>query len=62
MSTTAATGTMTADDLLVVVDPRTGTVTSYRSRTEIRMLSGDDVLAGGDAVPGWKLPVRDLFR
>ena len=54
---------MTADDwLLVVVDPRTGTVTSYRSRTEIRMLSGDDVLDGGDVVPGWKLPVRDLFR
>ena len=48
--------------LVVVVDPRTGTVTSYRSRTEIRMLTGDDVLDGGDVVPGWKLPVRDLFR
>ena len=48
--------------LVVVVDPRTGTVTPYRSRTEIRMLTGDDVLDGGDVVPGWKLPVRDLFR
>lgn len=47
--------------LVMVVDPRRRNVTLYRSREEIRVLSGDEVLDGGDVVPGWRVPVRELF-
>ena len=47
--------------LVVVVDPRRRSVTLYRSRDDIRILAGDDVLDGGDVVPGWRVPVRELF-
>lgn len=47
--------------MVIVVNPRRGAVTVYRSRDEIRVLSGDDVLDGGDVVPGWSVPVGRLF-
>ncbi|MDP9348774.1 MAG: Uma2 family endonuclease [Gemmatimonadota bacterium] len=47
--------------LVVVVDPRRRNVTLYRSREEIRVLSEEDLLDGVDVVPGWKVPVRELF-
>ena len=46
---------------VVVIEPRTKTVTVRSSRTEIRVLTGGDVLEVGDAVPGWKIPVDDVF-
>ncbi len=47
--------------LVVVVNPSTQTVALYYPRSDIRILTPDDVLDGGEVVPGWTLPVRDIF-
>ena len=47
--------------VVVVVEPRTKTVTVRSSRTEIRIFTEGDVLDVGDAVPGWTIPVDDIF-
>ena len=47
--------------LVVVVDPESQTVNLYRPREDVRVLTIDDVLEGGDVVPDWTLPVRDIF-
>jgi Uma2 family endonuclease len=47
--------------MVIIVDPPSRTVTVYRSRTTRIDLTEDDVLDGDDVVPGWKLPVHDIF-
>lgn len=49
--------------MVLVVDPEKRTVTVYRSRNEIHVLTADagDTVDGADVVPGWKLPVVELF-
>ena len=47
--------------LVVVVDPEDQTVTLYRSHKDVRVLTIDDILEGGEVVPDWTLPVRDIF-
>ena len=47
---------------VLVADPLQRTVTVYRSLDDIRVLTQDATLDGGDVVPGWRLPVADLFR
>jgi len=47
--------------IVILVIPRKRTVTVYRSLTDIVMLTEHDILDGGDVVPGWKIPVRELF-
>ncbi len=47
--------------LVVVVNPSTQTVALYQSRSDIRILTADDVLDGGEVVPNWTMPVRDIF-
>lgn len=47
--------------MVVVVNPRRRAATVYRSRSEIVLLTANDVLDGGDVVPGWRLPLRELF-
>ena len=47
--------------LVVVVNPSTQTVALYYSRSDVRILTTDDVLNGGQVVPNWTLPVRDIF-
>jgi Uma2 family endonuclease len=47
--------------LVWVVEPRTRSVTTYRSRTEVRRLTGSDTLDGLDVLPGFSLPVAELF-
>ena len=47
--------------MVVVVNPRRRTVTVYRSRSDIAVLTEADTLEGGDVVPGWSVLVRDLF-
>ena len=47
--------------MVVVVNPRKRTATVYRSRSDIAVLTEGDELDGGDVVPGWRLPVRELF-
>lgn len=47
--------------MVLVVMPRRRTVAVYRSLTDIVMLTENDSLDGGDVVPGWTMPVRDIF-
>jgi Uma2 family endonuclease len=48
--------------LLFVVNPRNRTVKVYRPGRPVRTLTEADALDGEDVVPGWSLPVRNLFR
>ena len=47
--------------MVVVANPPKRTATVYRSRTDILVLTEADELDGGDVVPGWRLPVREIF-
>jgi Uma2 family endonuclease len=47
--------------MVIVVNPRKRSVTVYRSRSDIVVLSENDVLDAGDVVPGWTMPVRHVF-
>lgn len=48
--------------LVIVINPRRHVVTVYRSLTDITMLLKNDVLDGGDVVPGWSIPVKEIFK
>ena len=43
-------------------DPETTTVTRHRPGAEPEVLSEDDILDGGDLLPGFSIPVWQLFR
>lgn len=43
-----------------IADPGTETVTVLRSRSEIRILTGDEMLEGGATLPGLEVRVGDL--
>ena len=47
--------------MVLVVDPSQRTVTVYRSLEDIRILTEGDVIEGADVVPGWELPIAELF-
>ena len=47
--------------LVWVVDPEARTVTQYRSRTEIAILTAAETLTGGDVVPGFSIAVAEIF-
>jgi Uma2 family endonuclease len=47
--------------LVWVVSPKLCNVTVYRSLTDIETLTGKDTLNGGDVVPGFAIPVADIF-
>jgi hypothetical protein len=47
--------------MVVVVNPDRRGATVYRSLRDVLILSENDVLDGGDVVPGWRLPLRELF-
>jgi Uma2 family endonuclease len=47
--------------LVLVVNPRDQTVSVHRPGTAAEVLTTRDTLDGGDVVPGWTLPVRELF-
>jgi Uma2 family endonuclease len=47
--------------MVIVVDPRRRTVAVHRSATQVRHLTVADTLDGEAVVPGWTMPVRDLF-
>ncbi|MFW6200077.1 MAG: Uma2 family endonuclease [Gemmatimonadota bacterium] len=44
-----------------IVEPGQHTVTILRSRSDIRILTGDETLDGGDVLPGLEVRVGDLF-
>jgi Uma2 family endonuclease len=47
--------------MVIVVNLRRQTVTVYRSRTDIVILTKDEELDGQDVVPGWTLRIADVF-
>lgn len=47
--------------MVIVVNPERRAATVYRSLSEVRLLTENDALDGADVVPGWTLPLRDLF-
>ena len=47
--------------MVVVVNPRNRTVRVHRSLTDSVLLTEQDTMDGGDVVPGWRLPVADIF-
>lgn len=47
--------------MVVVVNPRRRVATVYRSLTDIAILRETDVLEGGDVVPGWVMPLSEVF-
>ena len=54
--------TWTAGSRIVwVLEPRDHSVTTYRSRTDVRVLKSDDRLDGFDVLPGFRVPVAELF-
>jgi Uma2 family endonuclease len=46
---------------VLVVDPAKRTATVYRRRDDIRSYERTDVVDLADAVPGWRLSLRELF-
>ena len=44
-----------------VLKPKSETVTVYRSRTDIKLLTRNDTLTGEDVVEGFSCPVAELF-
>ncbi|MCI0529162.1 MAG: Uma2 family endonuclease [Nitrospira sp.] len=47
--------------MVIVINPRNHAVTVYYSRTHIILLTEEDALDGGEVIPGWTIPVRNLF-
>ncbi len=48
--------------LVWVLEPRSKTVTVYRSEMDIALLTTEDTLTGKDVVPGFACPVTQLFE
>ena len=48
--------------MVVTVNPRSRIVTVYRSLTGIVALTTQDTLQGADIVPGWSIPVAEIFE
>lgn len=48
--------------MVLTVNPQRRSVAVHRPSLAMRLLTEDDVLDGEDVVPGWRLPVRDIFR
>ncbi len=47
--------------MVVVIDPDQRTATVYRAPDDMCMLTEGDVLDGGEVVPGWNVPLADVF-
>ncbi|MFW6207049.1 MAG: Uma2 family endonuclease [Gemmatimonadota bacterium] len=47
--------------LVWIVDPAERTATVHRGRDDIRILAEADALEGGEALPGFRLALADLF-
>ena len=47
---------------VIVVDPRRRTVKVHHSPAEAAVLTESDVLVVEDVVPGWRMPVKDIFK
>ena len=47
---------------VIVVDPRRRTVKVHRSLMDAIVLTEADTMAVEDVVPGWRIPVKDIFK
>jgi len=47
--------------IVIVINPRKRVVTVYRSLTDIVVLKEDETLDASDVVPGWAMPVKNIF-
>jgi Uma2 family endonuclease len=47
--------------MVVVVNPRTQQVLVHAPDSDVKVLEVDDMLDGGEVVPGWQLAVGELF-
>ncbi len=47
--------------MVIVLDPKTSTATVYRGLDDGRILTEGDTIDGEDVVPGWQLPLADVF-
>jgi Uma2 family endonuclease len=47
--------------LVWVIDPSNATVTVLTAGEEARILGPDETLDGGDVLPGFSVPVSDIF-
>jgi Uma2 family endonuclease len=52
---------LAADTWVWVVDPKAKTVEVYVPGQPVTPLTVDDTLDGGDILPGFKLPLKDIF-
>ena len=48
--------------MVLVVNPQAKTVTVRLSEREARIFAEEETFDGGEVVPGWTLPVADVFR
>ena len=48
--------------MVIVVNPRDRTAKVYNSLKDVVVLTEADTLDGGDVVPGWRMPVADIFE
>ena len=48
--------------LVWLIDPASQSATVYESRQQIRVLSLSDSLSGGNVLPGFELPLQQLFE
>ena len=47
---------------VIIVNPRRRTVNLHRSPTDVTILTESDTLEISDIVPGWRMPVEDIFE
>ena len=47
--------------MVIVLESRTRTAKVYRSRTDVTVLTEAGMLDGADVVPGWSMPVSEIF-
>ena len=47
---------------VIIVNPRRRTVNLHRSPTDMTTLTESDTLELDDIVPGWQMPVQDIFE
>ena len=47
--------------MVLVAEPVRKVVTVYHSREDICILTADEAVNGADVVPGWRLPVAEIF-
>lgn len=48
--------------MVIVIDPQKKSAVVHRSVNETLRVGVDGILDGGDVVPGWKLPLAELFN